>query len=98
MLNRKLHLVATIAMLSCVSFRIQGAQEPSSAKPAFSVAVQSPISAVKVGSEVRLKILLTNTADHRVILPKSVFSDIEVRDSLGNKLSAKEESQSLSEA
>ena len=71
---------------------IQSAGTPPSTRPSISVTISTPSAVVKLGSELAIKMVITNKSDHEMLLGKPAgkpgqgefLNLIEVRDEHGN--------------
>jgi len=75
---------------SVVLFAFLSASHVRGAEPPFSLVISVPRTTVRVGSEVRVKLVLMNISDHEIAVPDEELSDasqfgfgVEVRDSQG---------------
>jgi hypothetical protein len=83
--------MALIALLLATLLATQSPDQSHVKPPSRSLTISAAQSTVKAGSEVKLKIVVTNTSDHRISVPMTLQNHaefaylIEVQDSGGNQ-------------
>jgi hypothetical protein len=68
----------------------QAAQSIPKETPPFSMVIEGP-SAISSGSELRLRVSVTNETDHSLLMGRDFLPDIDIRDSEGKQLPRREE-------